>query len=144
MNNEGFKFTEPTPETPKLPFEVKQYKEGVTIYAFDNLAVAIDTTGKNYKDLPELFFGPYDNKLGVGTINQPTESGAKIDMDYASECIQKVAEFTGLHKFWFYPFGGDVEDENKDRREKARLRLFQKITPNIEPAPEGHGYILTV
>ncbi len=44
----------------------RQYREDATLYIFKNIGVVIDTSGKNYKPLPELFFGPYDNLTGTG------------------------------------------------------------------------------
>ncbi|MEI6238091.1 MAG: hypothetical protein WCP15_00980 [bacterium] len=144
MSNEEFQNTIETPQEPELSFEVKPYKEGVTLYVFKDLAVAIDITGKNYKALPELFFGPYDNALNTGSLNQPVENKKGVDMQYVSECIKKVAEVSGIHRFWFYPFGDDATAEKRDRRESARMRLFAKMSSKIEPAPEGHGYIVNV
>lgn len=144
MNNEGFLNMSEGPQEPELSFEIRQHKEGVTLYIFKDLAVAIDATGKNYKALPELFFGPYDNDLNTGSLSQPEETKQGVDMQYASQCIKKVAEASGIHQFWFYPFGNDSTAENKERRERARIKLFERIASNIEPAPEGHGYILTV
>lgn len=116
----------------------------MTLYIFKDLAVAVDTTGKNYKALAELHFGPYDNVLDTGSPSQPEYTKQGVDMRYASECIKKVAEASGMHQFWFYPYGDDVVEEKKERREKARMRLFEKMSSDIQPAPEGHGYILTV
>ncbi len=143
MKNEGFQHTLETQQEHEL-IEVREYREGATLYIFNNLGVIVDITGRNYKPLPELFFGPYDNEKNTGSLSQPNERDDAVDMKYVSRCIQKVANETGVHKFWFYPFGGDVVEEKKEGREKARLRLFIKHSPNIKPAPEGHGYILTV
>ncbi len=141
MTHEGF---ENKIEDIQQP-EVKQLREGVTAYIFKGLAVAIDTTGKNYKALPELSFGPFNNELNTGSLAQPEKIKQGVDMKYASECIKKVAEISGIHQFWFYPLGNDVPLENKEAREKARMRLFEKISPNnIKPTPEEYGYILTV
>jgi hypothetical protein len=144
MNNEQFPGKIETHQEAEVTFEIKHPAEGVEVYVFKDLAVAFDTTGKNYKDLPELFFGPYDNELNKGSLNQPKESKQGVNMQYASECIKKVAEASGIHEFWFYPFGGDAMVENKEKRESARMRLFQKISSDIKPAPEGHGYILSI
>jgi hypothetical protein len=144
MFNEGFQYKTEVSREPKLSFEVRQHREGVTLYIFKDLAVAVDTTGKNYKALPELHFGPYDNVLDTGTLSQPEEIKSGVDMQYASECIKKVAEASGIPQFWFYPYRDDVVDEKKERREKARMRLFEKLSSDIQPAPEGQGYILTV
>lgn len=144
MFNEGFQNNNETTKETEHPFEVKLLREGVTLYIFKDLAVAIDNTGKNYKPLPEIFFGPYNNDLNTGSLDQPEEGKQGVDMLYASECIKKVTLATGIHQFWFYPFGGDVTAENRERREKARMRLFESISPNIQPAPEGRGYILTI
>lgn len=132
------------PKNSELDFEVKQHKEGIVLYVFKDLAVAIDTTGKNYKELPELYFGPYDNELNNGSLHQPEKTERKIDMKYVSECIEKVALASGIHAFWFYPFGGDASEGNKERREEARMRLFKRIFPTIQLAPGGYGYILTI
>jgi len=144
MLNEGFRIETKTQKEREHSFEVRQHREGVTLYIFKDLAVAIDTTGKNYKPLPELFFGPYNNDLDTGSLSQTEELKQGVNMQYASECIKKVAEASGTHQFWFYPFGDDVSEENKMRREEARMRLFERISPDIEPAPEGYGYIITI
>jgi len=144
MSNEGFQNNTETPKESEPIFEVRQHREGLTLYIFKDLAVAIDTKSKNYKPLPELFFGPYNNDLNTGSLDQPEEVKQGVDMHYASACIKKVAEASGMHLFWFAPFGDDASEEHKERREEARMRLFKKLSPDIKPAPEGHGYILTV
>ncbi|MBP6931590.1 MAG: hypothetical protein KBD48_03565 [Candidatus Pacebacteria bacterium] len=144
MNHEGYTTKVEKSGEPEFNFEVKNHNEGVTLYIFKGLAVAIDTTGKNYKDLPELFFGPYDNELNTGSLGQPEKINQGVDMEYASSCIKKVAEASGTHKFWFYPFGDDASPENKENREQARVRLFKKVSPQIEPAPGGYGYVINI
>ena len=134
---------DPSPELPPL-FTIDRPKEGVEVYIFSGVSVAIDTTSRNYKDLPEIHFGEYNAETHEGKHDQPLNPKAGTNMAYVAECIRHVVEATGLHQFWFDPYGGDVSEENKDRRENARLRLFKRILPSITPAPSGHGYILTV
>jgi hypothetical protein len=130
-------------EDNNLSFEKKEYKENIQMYIFDNVAVAIDTTGKNYKELPEIYFGTYDKDLTKGSFHQPEIKREGVDMEYVAKCIKEIASDSGIHEFWFYPLGDDVSIENKDTREQARLRLFQRLG-NISAAPGGYGYVLKV
>lgn len=134
----------PTNESQPVPFERKQYKEGIEAYIFEHVAVAIDTTGKNYKDLPELYFGTFDSEDNIKeSFHQPEIKREGVNMEYIAKCVDVVANDSGIHEFWFYPFGEDTDPENKDNREQARLRLFQRLG-DISPAPNGFGYILKV
>jgi len=128
-----------------LAFEIRQYKDGIVVYIFKNLFVAIDTTGKNYKELPEILFGPYNKELDTWSLSKPEHSNnGLINMEYVAKCIQKVSKTTGVNKFFFHPFGDDVKPENADSRELARLRLFKIMSTKIEPTSDGRGYIITV
>ncbi len=148
MSNENFKptliiDTEPAQPETQLSFEVREHKPGVTLYIFGGLAVAIDITGKNYNELPELSFGPYNNITNTGTLKQPATRQEGIDMEYVAKCIKKVSEVSGIQQFWFYPFGDDVSDEHKERRERARVRLLESAF-SVQPAPSGRGFILSL
>lgn len=143
-NLEKTTISERGPEIHNLPFEKIQYKEGVVLYIFDHVAVAVDTTGKNYKDLPEILFATFDNKseLNLEALNQPDIRRDGVDMEGISQCIGEVAKDAGVSEFWFYPNGKDKpEDENK--REQARLRLFKRHV-DVTPAPGGFGYVMKI
>jgi hypothetical protein len=127
----------------KIEFEKKEYKKNIDLYVFSHVAVAVDTTGKNYQELPELYFGTFDNELDKDALNKPNVRREGVDLNYVAKCIEVVARESGIHEFWFYPFGDDVKDENKDKREQARLRLF-KTLGDISPAPIGYGYVLKI
>lgn len=125
-------------------FTKKEFTEDGTIYIFDHVAVKIDTSGKNYTELPELFFGTFDKVATKESLSKPDAPREGVDMLYVAECIKKVADDMGMNEFWFYPFGDDAQkEEEKGQREQARLRLFQKLG-NITLAPSGHGYILKI
>ena len=133
-------------ENPAFKFEREQRKPGVVLYKFKHVIVAIDSTGKNYKDLPEIMFGTFsgvfDEKLGEQAMHQPENRRVGVGMEYVSECIKKVAEDTGLRAFWLYPYGNDLPDK-KEKREKARIKLFGRYT-NITSAPGEFGYIVKI
>jgi hypothetical protein len=44
----------------ELPFEKKSFKPDAISYIFKNVIVTIDSSGKNYKRLPEVQFGTFD------------------------------------------------------------------------------------
>jgi hypothetical protein len=133
-------------------FEIIQDVEGKTNYCFKDLVVQIDTTGNNYKALPELIFvTSFNRDLKTGSLNQPDVAKQGVDMPYAIKCIQRVALETGMHRFWFFPYGGDTKKaENRERRAKARKILFEEALlvaspeSKLSPAPEGHGYIVDI
>lgn len=144
---EQFNLSENNPEQSSssdrdLSFEKKEHKPGVLLYVFKNVVIGIDTTGKNYKELPELLFGTYDTEYGVDSMGQPEMKREGIDMDYVSKCIEKVSKESGIKEFWFSPYGED-KPEDKERREQARLRLFKRYA-DIISASSGFGYIWRV
>lgn len=124
-----------------MRFEKKEVKPNVLVYDFEDASVGIDTTGKNYKELPEIVFGIFDKEKDRYSMDQPKVGQGIPDMDYIAECIREVSRDSGISEFWFYPYGKDGVDG--DRREAARLRLFQRFG-SITKAPGGHGYILKV
>ncbi len=77
-------------------------------------------------------------------VLEPDSAKEGVNIEYVSRCIQSVAQATGIREFWFYPYGDDSPSSNTERRSRARLELFIRHSPNIKPAPEGHGYILTL
>lgn len=120
-------------------------REGVTVYVFDGLAIAIDASGKNYEPLPELLFGPYNKETGKGSFSQPKEQEEGMDMNYMTICLQQVVRVTSLRKFWFDAYKDDaVKEKYRERRARARMKLFQIAGGDIEPAPEGYGFILSL
>jgi len=128
-------------------FEKIQYRENVLIYKFPNVGVGIDTRGRNQTEYPELLFGTgtdtIEGSLDI-SMSQPAEPIEGVDMEYITECIRKTAEDSGIHTFWFAPYGDDAtEVENKDRRSQARLRLFKRYW-NVTLAPSGFGYLLHI
>lgn len=139
--NESFTF-QPIHESRNLSFEKKQHKENVVLYVFDHVAVAIDTSGKNYKELPEILFGTFDKEYNAESLHQPEEKRDGIDMSYISECIREVTKDSGVSKFWLYPFGDD-NIENKQMRETARIKLFSRYV-KLTPEPSGFGYIMEI
>ena len=122
----------------------RQYREGATLYIFKKIGAVVDTSGKNYKPLLELFFGPYDNLTDTESLDQPDSANEGVNIEYVSRCIQSIAQVTGIREFWFYPYGDDSPLSNTERRSRARLELVVKHSHNIKLAPEGHGYILTL
>ena len=133
---------QPKAEGYNLAFEKKQHKVNVVLYIFDQVAVAIDTSGKNYKELPEILFGTFEKEYITGSMSQPKEKMEGVDMNYITACIGEVARDSGISKFWLYPFGDD-NPENKKRRENARAKLFSRYA-NLTPEPSGFGYILEI
>jgi len=134
----------PQNEAENTSFHKKEFTpDGGVIYVFDHVAVKIDNSGKNYKELPELMFGTFDEEPSSEALHQPEMKRDGIDMAYVAQCIHSVAKDSGVYEFWFYPYGEDVFPEHKDTREQARLRLFQRLG-DITPAPNGFGYILKV
>mgnify|MGYP006375313539 CR=1 FL=1 len=43
----------------KLDFEVREVQAGVVKYVFDHVEVGFATTGKNYRELPEIGFSTF-------------------------------------------------------------------------------------
>ena len=138
-----------------IAFDIDQRKEGVVLYAFTKgVGVVIDTTGKNYVGVPELFFGPYTHKTGVGSLDKPSIKDSNINMAYVALCIDEVVRVTGMHTFWFYPYDGDVpitgdavkDEKAKELRRKARLKIFAEVLPDgaITQDENAHGYIVTI
>ncbi len=123
--------------------EVREHGKDVTLYIFKNLGIVIDTSGKNYKELPELKFGPYNNETNEGSLSQPVHTMEGVDMDYVTNCIKEVVKLKGVNTFWFYPFGGDSPSGNQERRERARMKLLKKSWPLLEPATGGYGYFVS-
>lgn len=132
-------------QSENLAFEKTEYKEGITIYSFKNVAVAIDTTGKNQPDLPEILFGTFTDQshLNEHSFDKPVERLKGINMEYVAKCIKVVAEEVGIKKFWFHPSGKDVSEDRKGQRQLARVRLFSRYA-NVTPSKNGFGYILEV
>ncbi|MEN9613736.1 MAG: hypothetical protein RLZZ347_43 [Candidatus Parcubacteria bacterium] len=126
---------------PSLHFDKREIKPNVVAYDFEHASVGINTTGVNYRDLPEIVFGFLDKEKGKYSVQQPEVRSIATNMDYIVQCIKVVAEESGIKEFWFYPYGEDGTDES--RRESARLRLF-KLYIDFVPAPTGHGYILRI
>jgi hypothetical protein len=139
-------------ENPGIPqensepsFVKKPYGESGSLYIFDTVGIIIDTSGKNYKELPELLFGTFDKGATPETskpMYQPKTRRVGVDMNKVVECLKIVATDSGVHEFWIYPFGDDKPD-NKSNREEARLRLFRRYG-DLTPAPNNFGYILKI
>jgi hypothetical protein len=135
-----------TPQQNKKPeepaFEKREYTGKGVMYIFKDVAVGVDTSGKNYKDLPEIIFGPFDRSSNEMSLDQPTIPLDGVNMEYIKKCIEVVAQDSGIHKFWLYPYADDKPDE-KDNREQARVRLFRKYL-QITPAKSGFGYVMEI
>jgi len=132
-------------ESTPLPFVKKPYGENGSLYIFDNVGIIIDTSGKNYQELPELLFGTFDKDATLETskpMNQPETKREGVDMNKVAECLKVAAADSSIHEFWVYPFGEDRPDK-KNEREEARLRLFRRYG-DLTPAPNNFGYILKV
>lgn len=132
-----------------LSFEVDTRQEGKEFYEFKHVLVKIDRTGKNIENYPELVFSTFDDEPDNFGMNQPLEKREGVTMDYIAACIRKVAEYTQDEVFWIMPFSGDAEqigvgekdNEMKQKRKDIRLRLFKRYA-NIEPGPNGYGYLI--
>lgn len=135
------------PEQSRALFEKIQYREHVLVYKFPHVGIGIDTSGKNQAEYPELLFGTGADTAEDGlnvSMSQPTEVIEGVDMAYITECLRQAAEDSGIHTFWFSPYGEDArEAEGKDRRSAARLRLFKRFW-NVTPSPTGFGYLVEV
>jgi hypothetical protein len=118
-----------------LHYETRQHRPGTELYVFKNVVVVVDTTGKNFKEFPELLFGTHDGDLNnADVLSKPKLKREGVDMNYICACIRKVSEVTGIQEFQFAPFGDD-------NHEQARLRLFKRFA-EIRQSPDGFGYIL--
>ena len=151
----------PTPEKRKsesikeydLSFTKTHPREGVVKYVFNQVEIGFDTSGKNYKDLPEILFRTFDENPGKGSFDQPEVRREGVDMAYISACIQEAMEQEQYTKVWFYPYGDDVVMKNgetdedfekrKEIRREARLRLFQEYG-EVAISPSGYGYTLSL
>ncbi|MDQ5883156.1 MAG: hypothetical protein QG654_68 [Patescibacteria group bacterium] len=127
---------------PELFFEKKSFKPDAISYVFKNVIVTIDRSGKNYTRLPEVQFGTFDDEPTRDSFKKPESKREGVDMVYVTSCIKEALNDDGLNEFWIYPFGDD-DPENKERREDARVRLFQKYF-NLEPAENNFGYIIKI
>ncbi len=134
--------TEASPEAKKhdLSFIKESRRPETVSYVFKNVVVTIDSSGKNYKALPELIFGTFDNEPNAHTLDKPETKREGVDMEYVLKCIQEVVKDSGINKFWVYPFGDD-KPEDKIQREQARARLFSRYM-NLVPAENDFGYIV--
>lgn len=60
-------FEQPKPELEQTSFHKKEFTpDGGVVYVFDHVAVKIDNSGKNYKELPELMFGTFEIVSTIG------------------------------------------------------------------------------
>ena len=122
-----------------LSFMKKESRPGVTTYIFNKVSIFVDTTGTNYKDLPELLFGTFDENTVDGEDNELEKSSTRregVDMEYVRECLGKVANESGIHKFWFNSYDEDGHGE-------ARVRLFRRFF-SITPEANGYGHIIEI
>jgi hypothetical protein len=129
-----------------LKYKKVELHKGFTAYYFKNVVVGIDTTGKNYKKLPEILFGTFDEgeKPSNQSMHKPNPNVRKIqiNMENISECLKEACKDSGINKFWCYPFEEDSKS-HPDRRGKARAKLFQQYF-KLEPAENNYGYIVTI
>jgi hypothetical protein len=126
-----------------VSYTLDMSRENKVIYLFKNVAVVIDKSGKNIKDIPEILFGVFPDVPQGNTLSQPVTPVDGVTMKYVAACIKKVVEDCGENQLWFHPYGDDVPEEQRERREQARYRLFSQYA-NIEPGPEGYGYIINI
>lgn len=131
-----------------LSFTVKSRKENFNNYVFKNVVIAIDTSGKHYEKLPELMFGTYDGELneqidGEMLMNQPESKRENVDMEYVAACIAEVVKATGMHEFWFAPYGKDSPNDREGRKQ-ARVRLYSKYFDIVPAGDERKGYIVKI
>ncbi len=127
-------------EIQELPFQRIEVRDDVIKYDFKNVEIGIDTTGKNYKDLPEVLFGTKVEN-GLASTDQPEIKIDDADMNYVVECIKVAMRDARINKFWFYPYYGDAPEEDRTRREMSRIRLFKRYFDNIVP-DQNKGYIV--
>ncbi len=136
----------PAIEQYDLSFEKRKYRPDVVTYVFKDVVVKIDTTGKNFTELPELIFGTFEFDgsyiLGDDIISQPDSIRPGVDAAYISACIGEVAKDSGVHQFWLY-FHGEDKPTNPSMREEARYRLFKKYL-NLTPFRNNYGYTLNI
>lgn len=137
----SFEVASAEPRGDNLIYKTKQEKEGVTYYAFSDVVVVIDTTGKNYTKLPEMLFVTLRKEDGnyVYKMERPDGDSSLVGMERVAACITKVAHDIGQEELWFYPFNKDGKD--KESTERARVRLFSKYI-DIIPEESGYGFIM--
>ncbi len=152
------------PEEGSSKFVKRQVREGLVKYVFKDLAVGIDTRGKNYTELPEVHFGANidDRKLAF----RQEAKGEEVTMKYVMECVVIAMEDAGCSEAWFYPNDkdtresarealvakllghnpemteGEIEQEVEKQRGEARLRLFRRYA-DVRPATPK-GYIIKI
>lgn len=131
----------PSSEGYDLSYTLDTSRENKVIYLFKNVAVVIDKSGKNIKDIPEILFGVFPDSPQGDILSQPETPVEGVTMKYVAACIKKVVEECGENQLWFHPYGDDVPEVQRERREMARHRLFSQYA-NIEPGPDGYGYII--
>jgi hypothetical protein len=138
MNPEKFSDI-PSAEKHGNVYETHEREVGIVDYVFDDVVIRIDTTGKNYTDLPEVLFGTKHSETEKHSMDRPDSKSNSLDMNRVSECMKKVAHDTNQSTVWFYPHGKDGED--KERTEAARVKLFSRYF-DIEPEKNGFGYVV--
>ncbi len=146
MERQHFEQAQEDPiQSENLAFKKTEYKEGVTVYFFKNVAVAIDTAEKNQPDLPEILFGTFTDpsQLNEHSFDKPVDRLEGVNMEYITKCIKVVAEDSGIEKFWFFPSGKDALEEREEQRRLARVRLFSRYA-KVTPSENGFGYVLEV
>lgn len=126
-----------------LTYTLDTSRENKVIYIFKNVVVVIDKSGKNIKDIPEILFGAFLESPKGDILSQPETPIAGVTMEFIAACIKKVIEDSGEQQLWFHPYGGDSKEGERERREKARYRLFSQYA-TIEPGPNNYGYIIKI
>lgn len=133
-------------------FEVDSRRENSTRYIFKNVVVAVDRSERNIKGIPEILFATYDYDPAQASMEQPDFSRSGVDMDYIISCITAVAGEIGETKLWFDPYKDDAKsgdqaslpnEAQKQKRKEARAKLFSRYG-DIEPGPNGQGYIINI
>lgn len=141
MNPDKFSAPKIEKEGSALSFEVLEKRPGLTQFVFDHVIVAIDRSGRNVQDVPELLFGTYDYDPDQASMEKPSFKRKDVDMDYVKRCIEKVAHYTGDTQFWFDPYDGDAKLGEEANKKEARRRLFSRFF-DIDEGPDGYGYII--
>lgn len=126
-------------ETFDLKYSVEERELGKTLYLFNDVVVIIDTSGKNYKRLPEVSFATAQGGNKKYSMERNPGGSNEVTMTRVSECFRKIANDLGYTELWFYPFGKD--GYKKETAERARIKLYSQFG-NIEPEETGYGYIL--
>lgn len=132
---------EPIQNENPVEFEKIQKDQNTLIYVFPHIGVAIDSSGKNYERLPELLFGTYNEEISDGSMNKPEMKQEGVNMSKVIEYIKIAAEDSDINEFWIYPYGDDVDAENKESRKEARMRLFSRYA-ELTPDENNFGYIV--